>query len=55
MIESIGGDDFEGGAVEHKYQVVQDAAPQIVRGPVSMSVTPYCNSAVWALGETETN
>lgn len=55
VIESIGGDDFEGGAVEHKYQVVQDAAPQIVRGPVSMSVSPYSNSSVWALGETETN
>lgn len=55
VLESIGGDNFEGGMIEHKYHFMQDALPQIIRGPVIASVSPYSNSSIWALGETETN
>ncbi len=55
VIESIGGDNFESGAVEHKYNVAADASPQLIRGPVTNSISPYTNSSVWSLGETEKN
>lgn len=55
VIESIGGDNFESGAIEHKFHVATDAAPQIIREPIATSIVPYSNSSIWSLGETETN
>lgn len=55
VLESIGGDNFESGAIEHKFHIVQDYQPYIIRGPVADNISPASNNSIWSLGETETN
>lgn len=55
VLESIGGDNFESGGIEHKFHIVQDYQPYIIRGPVADNISPASNNSIWGLGETETN
>lgn len=54
VLESIGGDNFENGVVEHKFNVGEDAAAQNIRGTLANLFSPFSNNSVWGLGETET-
>lgn len=53
VIESFGGDNFENGAVEHKYSVATDYPALNIRGNMADLFSPYTNGSVWGLGETE--
>jgi len=54
VIESIGGDNYENGAIVHDFNVAEDIPAQIIRGPVAHLISPYTNSSIWALGELST-
>jgi len=54
VIESIGGDNFENGAIEHKFHNVNDLAAQPIRGWVNMEA-PVTNTSYMSKGEVETN
>lgn len=54
VIESIGGDNFENGAVEHKFNTVNDFAAQPIRGTLDMNA-PLTNTYYASKGEVETN
>lgn len=54
VIESIGGDNFENGAIEHKFNTVNDFAAQPIRGTLDLHA-PLTNSYYASKGEIETN
>lgn len=54
VIESEGGDNFENGATEHKFDNASDDLPIIIRGVVNFEA-PLTNSSYLSKGETETN
>lgn len=54
VIESVGGDNFENGAIEHKFHVVNDISAQPIRGWYNLDAPPT-NSYYMSKGEIETN
>jgi hypothetical protein len=54
VIESFGGDNFENGAVEHKFSFVSDIAAQPIRGWYNLEA-PVSNNSYASPGEIETN
>lgn len=54
VIESVGGDNFESGAIEHKFSFEPDILPFVVRNGRNIS-TPMTNTSARSLGEIETN
>jgi hypothetical protein len=54
VIESLGGDNFDNGAIEHKFHVQEDIPAQVIRG-VSNIESPMTNDSYLSKGETETN
>lgn len=54
VIESFGGDNFENGVIEHKFQFVPDGAAQNIRG-IPNYQCPLSNFSNSSLGETETH
>lgn len=55
VIESLGGDNYENGAVEHKFHIVQDYAPQVITGWAETVFSPFTNGSHLSQGEIETN
>lgn len=54
VIESFGGDNFENGAIEHKFNTIYDFAPQQIRGTLDFNA-PLTNTSYASKGEIETN
>jgi hypothetical protein len=54
VIESYGGENFQNGAIEHKFSVVEDSPPQTIRGSFANLFSPFSNSSVYNMGEIET-
>jgi|GEM_PF-4872182 len=55
VLESLAGDNFENGAIEHKYDVSQDIPAQNIRTGINDIVSPYSNTSIYGLGEKEVN
>jgi YD repeat-containing protein len=55
VIESLGGDNYENGAVEHKFHIVQDNGPQVILGTINTLYSSFTNSSYLSKGEIETN
>ncbi len=54
VIESLGGDNFENGAIEHKFHVINDIEAQPIRGWYNLDA-PLTNTYSLSKGEIETN
>lgn len=54
VIESVGGENFENGAIEHKFHVINDIEAQPIRGWYNLDASPT-NSYYLSKGEIETN
>lgn len=54
VIESVGGDNFENGGIEHKFHVINDIEAQPIRGWYNLDAS-LTNSYYLSKGEIETN
>lgn len=54
VIESVGGDNYENGLIEHIFSNVDDSPPQTIRGSLANLISPFSNSSVFNLGEVRT-